>query len=668
MNARAGLRTLLALGAVLLSVLPAAAQYAEERYDDDVRLSVARISFFEGDVSFNRGDDPDAWQPASLNYPVSVGDRLWTASGARAELQLPGATLYLAPESELGALDLTREARQLSIGLGTATVRLRRLEREELFEIATPNVSVTFEGAGVCRIDVDEDGDTRVSVYSGRASAMAAGTPVALEAGDRLRVRGLDRPEYDVVGLARTDSWDRWVENRGRRYRSARSVSYVHPDVYGVEDLDGYGSWQNVPEYGAVWFPSVPSSDWEPYRDGRWVWRDPWGWTWVSSEPWGWAPYHYGRWAVVRGRWCWVPVGPHGPRPAWSPALVAFVGGGPGWSVSVTGGGFVGWFPLGPGEPFSPWWRHSHPSRPAPDQHYAYRERAVVVPRDVFAGGRRIDRDVVRTSPVRRDVLSAPVLNGPIPVLPTREAIRFGGTAPGSWSGTRPPERIERREVVTRTAPPPPPPTFDRKMELIRESGGEPVPVNVPRRPATDEHRGGGWSQPAPPAGRGETVPTPRGEVEPYRRPATPPPAGDRPADATERPTPRSGWPWGPAPTQAAPTPRAERGEPTRPPVRGFDRPEPAPTPRSERVPFGEPRVERPESAAPPSPTAVRFRVPRDEPRVEVPRRAEPEAREAPKPSRVEPEKASPRSAPPEKEAPKATPTPARKREKRMER
>jgi hypothetical protein len=696
MKAGTGLRTLLAAGAILLCARPAAAQYETERFDDEIRQAVARVSWLEGDVSFNRGDDPDDWQPASINYPVTVGDRLWTASGARAELQLPGATLYLAPESELGALDLTREARQLSLTLGTATLRLHRLEREELFELATPNVSVTFESPGVYRIDVDEDGNTRVSVSSGRASAAAAGGQVALRAGDQIRVWGLDRPDYDVVGLARSDSWDRWVENRARRYRSVRQVSYVHPDIYGAEDLDAYGSWQSVPEYGTVWFPAEASAGWEPYRAGRWVWRDPWGWTWVSSEPWGWAPYHYGRWAVVRGRWCWVPVGPRGPRAAWSPALVAFVGGGAGWSVSVSGSGFVGWFPLAPGEPFFPWWHHGHPARHEPDYRFAYRERATVVPREVFAGGRRVDRDVVRSTTVVREVSRAPVLYGPIPVLPTRDSIRSGETGHPTRGAMRPPEGIGRREVVTRTAPPPPPPTFDRKLDVIRESGGEPVPVEVSRRLAVDEHRGTGAPLPARPAGRSEVGLSPRGEVEPSRQPQALPPSWDRPNAPAERPTPRreewkptpapdvpresapalptagprSGWPWNAEPTRAAPTPRPAWTEPTRPPARTFDdRPEAIPTPRSERMPDRAPRVERTEPPVPPTPTAIRFRVaPREEPRVEVPRRGEVEGRDAPKPVRAEPDRVEPRSAAPAKAPPDPTPTPVRRREKRLDR
>ena len=78
------------------------------------------------------------------------------------------------------------------------------------------------------------------------------------------------------------------------------------------------------------------------------------GWTWVSYEPWGWAPYHYGRWFYYGNNWCWWP-GPVyvGYRPLWSPAFVFFVGFG---HRSGFGFGSIGWFPVGPHDPFYPWY------------------------------------------------------------------------------------------------------------------------------------------------------------------------------------------------------------------------------------------------------------------------------------------------------------------------
>jgi hypothetical protein len=652
MRFRLRLRPLLALAAILLIFPPAAAQYGPED-DDDIRQSVARVSYFEGEVSFNRGDAPDDWQPASVNYPMTLGDRIWAGRNARAELQLRGATVYLGPETELAALDLSLDARQLSLTLGTATFRINRLERDDFFEVATPNVSVTFETPGSYRIDVDEDGNSRVSVLQGRASAAAAGGQVALERGDQIRVRGIDRPDYDVLGLARTDAWDRWVENRARRYRSVRSASYVHPDIYGAADLDAYGSWESGSEYGSVWYPRGMASGWEPYRSGRWIWRDPWGWTWLSSEPWGWAPYHYGRWAVVRGRWGWVPVGPGARFPGYSPAVVGFVGGGSGWSVSISAGGFVGWFPLGPREPFDPWWRRSRSTADVTGFSYAYRNRMTVVARDVFVRGGRVDRDVVRDTRIMREVATAPILRGPIPVLPTRESIRVTPLGVQTRVEARPPNRIGGREVVTRTAPPPAPPSFDRKLVVIRDSGGGAVQADVGRRLSADEHRGEKAAQPVRPAAREGVLLAPRGDVKVSRRPQPLPPTAERPRVTGDRPAPARVD----AAPASAPDPRreVETSRPTAAPRR-VDAPDAPPV--RERAPAPQPELRRETTPVRPVPEAkpVRREVETTRPTI-APRRVDaPDAPPVRERAPAPPQPELKREPTPERPAPEAKP------------
>ncbi len=706
MRTRLRLLPFLAIAAILLAFPPASAQYDDERgtEDDGIRQSVARVSWLEGEVSFNRGDDPDDWQPATVNYPMTLGDRIWAAPDARVELQLRGGTVYLGPESELAVLDLARDVRQLSLNLGTASFRIRRMEPDEVFEVATPNVSVTFETPGTYRIDVDEAGNSRVSVSQGRAWAAAAGGQVSLERGEQIRVRGIDRPDYDVVGLARADSWDRWVEMRALRTRSVRSASYVHPDISGIDDLDTYGSWETSGEYGNVWYPREVAAGWEPYRYGRWIWRDPWGWTWLSSEAWGWAPYHYGRWAVVRGRWGWIPVGPGSRYPGYSPALVGFVGGGAGWSVSVSAGGFVGWFPLGPREPLLPWWYRSRTREHAGGYDYAYRGRVTVVSRDVFVRGGRVDRDVVRDTRIVSEVSRAPVLRGPIPVVPTRDSIRVPADD-RRRDVMRPPAEIGRREVVTRSVPPPAPPSFDRTLDVIRDRGGEPVPADLSRRLSAEERRGETRVQPVRPAGGDGIQLAPRGEVATTRRPEPLAPSVPRPMETSGRParaddapparipeprreaeparpayeprrdavptrpvyeprreveptpTPARGWalvPRSEPRRDVAPTAPALEARPgnrdvsrppeSRPPERSFDRPTPEPTPRVQSWVAPEPKRQRSENVPAP------FRPVETDARPAEPRRAAPE--------RIEPKKAEP-----EKVEAKPTPTPKPKAE-----
>jgi hypothetical protein len=475
--------------AVILSALFAAIAAAPAaQAQSDFRQTVARVAYVQGDGSFQRGDDPDNWQPLALNVPMTIGDRVWTGGAGRLELQAPGFRAFLAPGTELAALNLTEDVQQYSVAQGTASFRVISMDPEDEFEIDTPNASISLERPGLYRIYVDADGNTRFAVRLGEARVSAAGGEVSLRAGEEIIVTGIDDPEYDVVAIPLADSWDRWVSTRELRRHEVVSYDYTSPDVLGAEDLDAYGDWQSVPQYGRVWRPRSIAAGWAPYRDGHWIWQDPWGWTWVSSEPWGWAPYHYGRWVVVSSRWCWVPVGPAVRHVLYAPALVAFVGGGPGWSASVTagGGGYVGWFPLAPRDPFVPWWGlRAGAVATTSKVVYVNRAYATVVARSAFAGGRPAQAAMVRDAGIVRQLQGAPVTRGPMPVLPTRESLRQTTAA-----APRPPAAVLARPVAARLAPPPAPPAFDRKVEVIRESRGAPLTPEAASRLAVQSGPG----------------------------------------------------------------------------------------------------------------------------------------------------------------------------------
>jgi hypothetical protein len=208
----------------------------------------------------------------------------------------------------------------------------------------------------------------------------------------------------------------------------------------GYEDLDDHGSWRDDAEYGPLWIPRSVPSGWVPYRDGRWTYLQPWGWTWVDNAPWGYAPFHYGRWVVVGKRWCWAP-GRHIGRPVWSPALVGWVGGS-GWSVGFHSGGSYrpapaqGWYPLAPRDSFVPHYRvkpdhlrylnrHAHDRR----EHdrdgrrgHHHRHGLTVVPHEHF--GRRTEvvvPTIARANVTPQLVQTAPSATPPAPLVVRRE-------------------------------------------------------------------------------------------------------------------------------------------------------------------------------------------------------------------------------------------------------
>jgi hypothetical protein len=319
---------------------------------------VARVSLIHGNVSTQRGDSGD-WSAAQLNAPVVSGDRVSTGDQARTELQLDYANLLrLAEHTQANITDLTRTRIQIQLGHGMANYTVLRSSEAEA-EIDTANVAIRTNGREASfRILVTADDHTEVLVRRGEVDLTTPQGSTRVSANQFIVVKGLgDQAQYRIGEAPARDDWDQWNTDRDRLINTSVSRRHTNDYYVGSQDLDSYGSWRDVPDYGSAWFPAQ-NADWVPYSSGNWVWEPGWGWTWVSYEPWGWAPYHYGRWFQYNGAWGWWP-GPVYPyyRPIWAPAYVSFFGWGGGFGFGFGGGwGSIGWFPIGPCDRFYPWW------------------------------------------------------------------------------------------------------------------------------------------------------------------------------------------------------------------------------------------------------------------------------------------------------------------------
>ena len=322
-------------------------------------LGVARISLIHGDVSTQRGDSGD-WSAATLNQPVMGGDKISTADGARAELQLDFAnTLRLGANTKVTLATFTQKDIQVQLGQGLLNYTVSK-DSEVEPEIDAPNVSVhPAHHDGVFRIEIQPNGDTTVIVRKGEAQIATPQGSTEVRQGQMATVRGTtDSALYKISDAPDPDDWDHWNADRDHIIRDAQSWRHTNRYYTGTQDLDAYGRWENVPDYGDVWVPNE-SADWAPYRDGNWTYEPYYGWTWVGYEPWGWAPYHYGRWFWWNNAWAWWPGPVYGwYRPFWAPAYVSFWGWG--WGLGFGWGGWgwggFGWLPIGPCDWFHPWW------------------------------------------------------------------------------------------------------------------------------------------------------------------------------------------------------------------------------------------------------------------------------------------------------------------------
>jgi hypothetical protein len=347
--------------------------YAQNDGGYDPPNRVARISVIQGNVSLEP-NGVDAFSQAEINYPLTSGDRVYADNNSFSELQTAGLAVRLGNGADVTLSSLTDNIAQFGLAQGSIRVRTRSLYafngQPGTVEVDTPNGAILVGQPGDIRVDsYPQDDTTVVTVSSGAVEVTGQNFDQQLGPNQSLRLAGSNPVYAEQVQLLPPDSLDQFDQQREHRRERASAYQYVSPDMIGAADLDDYGDWQPANQdnqgYGAVWYPRSVPAGWTPYSNGHWAWVAPWGWTWVEAEPWGFAPFHYGRWANFGGRWGWVPGPPPAAfggdvRPIYSPALVAFVGGG-GGGLSIAIGAVAAWFPLGPREAYQPWY-HASPA------------------------------------------------------------------------------------------------------------------------------------------------------------------------------------------------------------------------------------------------------------------------------------------------------------------
>ncbi len=325
--------------------------------------------------SLEHSKDSQTWQPASVGEPLTTQSSLRTAQ-SRAEVRIGSTALRIPAQVQLQFEQLDDAGVVVALHTGRLNVRLRQCcQTGDRFAVLLDGARFDASSAGTYHFETNARAlRATARVYAGSGTVTVGSQRIALTAGQQVLI---DTHGMKLVrqGPAERNPIDDWSDEREQqalaRAERGGSALYASTEMTGADLLDEHGAWRTDPRAGPIWFPRGVAADWAPFRQGRWAWVAPWGWTWIDSAPWGFAPFHYGRWTFLAGRWGWLP-GNAQARPVYAPALVGFYGAPPGgWgpsantnAASATGGAAagaaVGWYPLGPGELYLP------PGRPSP--------------------------------------------------------------------------------------------------------------------------------------------------------------------------------------------------------------------------------------------------------------------------------------------------------------
>jgi Family of unknown function (DUF6600)/FecR protein len=493
---------LIILGVAAVAGIAAALWFKYERSAQANGLpNAARIERVDGQVGVNRSLDSETnsqWIEARANTPVSVGDRIYTKENSRIDIAFTGRNAATVDaNTSLDILDLSRDKTQVALRTGSALFDVGSITSGQLFEVATPCGAVDLNEPGIYQVSIDPNGNATATAFSGSAQVVGQQGSGTIRKGEVLSVpcqegssATVSRVNYDQAGTYLDNHFrSRYPRKYDGRYRSYytylddpyyydpaqsyTSYNYVSDYVPGVYDLDDYGDWSYVNDYGYAWHPRVDAG-WAPYQAGYWETDYPYGLTWVSNEPWGYAPYHYGRWAYASNEWFWVPDSTT-IYPTYSPALTAFI---------PLGDSSVGWVALGPGDPYvnryyDPYWQPVYLTTPTVTERFANINvpgAVAVVPAQSF--GQVINqRDIIRVDPqvVAR---SRPVLD-PLTVSEFRQI---------ALNTRRPERRFDMSQAVARRLDSTPvvvantPSARPFRRDLVSAMRAEPLPARARRQ------------------------------------------------------------------------------------------------------------------------------------------------------------------------------------------
>jgi len=144
---------------------------------------VARLSYLSGNVSYQAWGD-SVWSMATLNYPVTTGDRVYADRGARAELQVGALAVRLSEGTDLLMTSLTDQLMQLGITQGTLRVTVYQLAPGDSVEVDTPHGALALLAPGEYRVDALSYKDVMiVTVLRGTLQWTAGGVAQTVQSG-----------------------------------------------------------------------------------------------------------------------------------------------------------------------------------------------------------------------------------------------------------------------------------------------------------------------------------------------------------------------------------------------------------------------------------------------------------------------------------------------------
>ena len=205
----------------------------------------AILQYMSGEVSVAPSAS-NQWTAARLNQPLTPSEYVWTSTNSRAEINVGGAFIRMNSEASLTIVALSPSNVQVSVNQGEVSLTVLRLLPGEIYEIDTPNATLTATKSGVYRVEVKPTEErTLVTTRKGSIVATGRGPAVTINSGQQVSFLNGNSLQHTAQKAPPPDGFEDWASVRNKRLGASRPP-------FGV--VVGFGSYP----YGAVAVPGPP--------------------------------------------------------------------------------------------------------------------------------------------------------------------------------------------------------------------------------------------------------------------------------------------------------------------------------------------------------------------------------------------------------------------------
>jgi ferric-dicitrate binding protein FerR (iron transport regulator) len=186
------------------------------------------------------------WTAARLNQPLTPSENVWTATNSRAEINVGDGFIRMNSEASLTVVALSLSNVQVSVNQGEVSLTVLRLPPGEIYEIDTPNATLTVTKTGVYSVVVKPDEEqTLVTTRKGSLVATGRGPAVTINSGQQVSFLNGNSLQHTAKKAPPPDGFEDWASVRDKRLGASRPP-------FGV--VFGYGPYP----YGAGAVPGPP--------------------------------------------------------------------------------------------------------------------------------------------------------------------------------------------------------------------------------------------------------------------------------------------------------------------------------------------------------------------------------------------------------------------------